>query len=217
MRTEGIVKICGVRTIEHALAAAQAGADMIGLVFAPSRRQISPEQAAQIASDLRASGVAVPLLVGLFVNAAPEEIARTAQLCGLDLIQLSGDERPDVLAQLPPLPVLKSLRLADDHGEAAWLDLSPEYFTPLVDAHVPGSYGGTGAMANWQRAATLARIRPIMLAGGLSPANVAQAIALVQPWAVDVSSGVEQDGQKSSELIRSFVSNARQAAWQAQP
>lgn len=217
MRPNGIVKICGLRTSEHALAAAEAGVDMIGLVFAPSKRQITPEQAAQIASALRDSDVAMPLLVGLFVNASPDEIARIAALVGLDRIQLSGSEQPDVLAHLPPLPVLKSLRLADAPDEAAWLALPPNTFTPLVDAHVPGSYGGTGALADWDKAAALARTRPIMLAGGLTPATVAQAIAQVQPWAVDVSSGVEQGGQKSAELIRSFIAQARQAAWQGQP
>ena len=200
-----LTKICGIRTLEHAQTAAEAGADMIGFMFAPSKRRIAPEQAAEIAAALRSSGGPVPLLVGVFVNEVPEQIASMVEKCGLDAIQLSGDEDAAIAAMLPAQLLIKAIRLMDAPGERGWLALPAEQVTLLVDAHILGSYGGTGTVADWSRAAQLARERPILLAGGLSPENVAAAIDQVHPWAVDVSSGVEQDGQKSNDLIRAFV------------
>lgn len=205
-----LVKICGLRTIEHAQAAAKAGADMLGFVFAPSKRRVTPEQAAAMIAAVRAQGAA-PLMVGLFVNETPNTIAAIAELCGLDIIQLSGDEPIEVLGSLPALPIFKSVRLAGDPSEQGWFSGDSVRVTPHVDAHVPGSYGGTGMVADWNAAAQLARKRPILLAGGLSPANVGAAIAQVQPWAVDVSSGVEHDGQKDVGRIRNFVAAAHAA------
>lgn len=206
------VKICGIRTIEHAQAVADAGADMIGLVFAPSKRRIEPEQAAEIAASLRATRPnRMPILVGLFVNETPERIATTAERCGLDGIQLSGDETVDIVDALPELPVLKAVRLAGDTREVGWLASALDRVTLLVDAHVPGSYGGTGSVADWDKARLLAGERAILLAGGLTPDNVAAAIAQVRPWGVDVSSGVETHGQKDSAKIQRFVALVRAA------
>lgn len=204
------VKICGMRTSEHAIAAAQAGADMLGFVFAPAKRRVMPEQAAAIMSAVRAQGFS-PRMVGLFVNETPAEIAAIAEQCALDVIQLSGTEPIAMLDSLPDMPIFKAVRLHGDAGEQAWLDSDSTRVTLLVDAHVPGSYGGTGTVADWNAAARLARQRPMLLAGGLNAANVGAAIARVQPWAVDVSSGVERDGQKDVALIRSFVAAARGA------
>jgi len=206
-----LVKICGLRTIEHALTAADAGADMLGMVFAASRRQVSPAQAATIAAAVRAApGVRQPLLVGLFVNEAPERILAIARQCSLDAIQLSGDEASEIAAQLPGYRLLKAIRHDGRPGEHDWLASKQ---TPaahlLIDAHVPGSYGGTGVLADWGHAAELARRRPIILAGGLTPENVGAAIQQVRPWGVDVSSGVETDGSKDSAKIRAFVAAAR--------
>ncbi|NJM06966.1 phosphoribosylanthranilate isomerase [Candidatus Gracilibacteria bacterium] len=205
-----LVKICGIRTREHALAAAMAGADFIGLVFARSKRRVDIDTAKMIASALRGYPAARHVaLVGLFVNEDPVTINSIADICGLDCVQLSGNEHVEVCAAIR-WPVLKALRLDGSAHEAAWLDsASVGRIDILVDAHVPGAYGGTGALADWQSAAVLARRRPLFLAGGLSPENVAQAIATVRPSGVDVSSGVERDGVKSSGLIEAFIAAAR--------
>lgn len=205
-----LVKICGLRTVEHAIATAAAGADMVGLVFAPSRRRVSVGEGAAIAAALRAGGGPRPRIVGLFVNEAPAAILATAQAVGLDLVQLSGDEPPEDADQLP-LPLIKALRLDGSAREAAWVRRAGPGLTILVDAHVPGAYGGTGAQADWGRAAELARRAPVILAGGLTPENVAAAIAAVRPAGVDVSSGVETDGAKDSAKIEAFLGAARAA------
>lgn len=205
------VKICGLRTIEQALAAAAAGADMLGLNFAASRRQVSPEQAALIAEAVRATPHAQRVsIVGLFVNAAPERMLAIARQCGLGAIQLSGDEAIEVAGQLPGIALFKAIRLDGAPSEAGWLaaDQAPN-IRLLVDAHVPGSYGGAGVLADWGRAAELARRRSIVLAGGLTPENVDAAIRQVRPWGVDVSSGVETNGVKDTTKIRAFVAAAR--------
>jgi phosphoribosylanthranilate isomerase len=211
---------------------------MIGLVFANSRRKVSPEQAATITAALcqHHAGAQVGV-VGLFVNEHPHHINRLVEYCGLDYVQLSGDE---TLAQAAGIcrPVIKSLRLNHTADEEEWLTFAQSASTrarqagsaaptrstsqqdrsvqlapcPLIiDAHVPGSYGGTGTLADWERAAVLAQHQPLMLAGGLGPDNVAAAIAQVQPWGVDVSSGVERDGHKDNILIEAFIHNVRSA------
>lgn len=214
------IKICGLSTVEHALAASAAGADMIGLVFAPSRRRITPEQAAALVAALRQhpAGARVAV-VGLFVNAEVTQINSVIEQCGLDYVQLSGDELPQHAAGIRR-PVIKSLRLHGSATDAAWLTLAageqpqavPLDLAPcplLVDAHKPGSYGGTGTLADWDKAAELARQRSLLLAGGLSPDNVAAAIAQVRPWGVDVSSGVETDGMKDTARIEAFIQAVR--------
>jgi phosphoribosylanthranilate isomerase len=219
-----LIKICGLATAEHALAAAAAGADFIGLVFAPGRRRVSAEQAAAIVRGLRQHPAGARVgVVGLFVNEQPAHINQLVAQCGLDYVQLSGDELPQAMAGIQR-PVLKSLRLNDTPAEAAWLrSAAPEpascaaapRMAPwpfLVDAHMPGSYGGTGTLADWGRAAQLARQWPLLLAGGLNPENVVAAIAQVQPQGVDVSSGVEIEGKKDTARIEAFIQAARSAA-----
>lgn len=219
-----LIKICGLATVEHALAAAVAGADFIGLVFAPSRRQIRAAHAAEIVRGLRQHPAGARVrVVGLFVNEQPAHINQLVAQCGLDYVQLSGDELPQAMAGIQR-PVFKSLRLNDSPAEAAWLHIAAQaagsgvaapQMAPwpfLVDAHQPGSYGGTGTLADWGRAAQLARQRPLLLAGGLNPANVAAAIAQVQPHGVDVSSGVEIEGKKDTARIEAFIQAARSAA-----
>jgi phosphoribosylanthranilate isomerase len=194
--------------IEHALVAAEAGADLIGIVFAPSRRQVSVAVAGDIAASVRALPVPRPKIVGLFVNAAVAEINAVADVVGLDFVQLSGDESLADAAGITR-SIIKSIRMDGSEREAAWIEAGTRL---LVDAHVPGAYGGTGARADWQRATELTRRAALILAGGLDPANVAEAIAQVQPWGVDVSSGVEQGGVKSAAKIRAFIAAAREAA-----
>jgi phosphoribosylanthranilate isomerase len=210
-----IVKICGLRSVAHALAAVAAGADLLGLIFAPARRQVSPEQAAAIAGAVRAAtardGRRVGL-VGVFVNETPARMEVLARQCTLDALQLSGDEDVDVLGALSPdRMVIKAVRLTGTPAEQGWLAAEAPHLRLLVDAHVAGSYGGAGVLADWDRAADLARQRSVILAGGLRADNVAAAIARVRPWGVDVSSGVETAGVKDTAKIRSFVAAVRAA------
>lgn len=204
------VKICGLRSAEHALVAADAGADLLGFIFAPSRRQIAPADVAGIALAVRARPAGGPQLVGVFVNETPERIRALAHECGLDAVQLSGDEPFGYADALRDLSLLKAIRFDGGDEERRWAAAELPHVRLLVDAHVPGAYGGAGVVADWTHAAELARRRPILLAGGLDPANVPAAIEQVRPWGVDVSSGVETDGVKDSAKIRAFVAAARQ-------
>uniref|UniRef100_A0A831TCF5 N-(5'-phosphoribosyl)anthranilate isomerase n=1 Tax=Thermorudis peleae TaxID=1382356 RepID=A0A831TCF5_9BACT len=212
----GIVKLCGMRTPEDALAAAAAGADLIGLVFAPSRRQVSLSLACAIVQELETLP-ARPAVVGLFVNAPAAEVLRLAETVPLDLIQLCGDEPAAYLDSLDR-PVLRTLRLRPDITSREARALATTYFERsrppralVVDAHVPGQFGGTGTLADWELAAELATEFPVVLAGGLHPGNVAQAIARVRPAGVDVSSGIETQGRKDPARMRAFVVRARAA------
>ncbi len=213
------VKICGITTPEHALEAARCGADMIGLVFAPSRRQVTPEVAARICSTLRRSALPT-LAVGVFVNEPAARIIELARAVGLDMVQLSGDEPPECVAECAAhYPVIKAVRFDAGTSTEEALAVAERYASCvyaacprlLVDAHRPGRYGGTGQLADWSLAAHLARRYPVMLAGGLNPANVAGAIRAVGPLGVDVSSGVERQGVKDPALIEEFVRAARSA------
>lgn len=210
-----LVKICGIRTVEHALTAAQAGADCIGMIFAPGKRQITSEQGRIIVSALREAGHATRA-VGVFVNEPAATINEIAEQVGLAIIQLSGDEPVELADQLSR-PLLKTLRMTADAVEQAWHERAAgdERLRLHVDAHVAGSYGGAGVLADWERAGELARQTPLVLAGGLDPANVAAAIASVRPWGVDVSSGVETGGIKDNAKIIAFVEAAHEAL--AQP
>ncbi|HSH81085.1 MAG TPA: phosphoribosylanthranilate isomerase [Herpetosiphonaceae bacterium] len=205
------VKICGIRTVEAALVAAEAGADMIGLVFAPSRRQVDAATARQIVAALRGSPAGRDVMaVGVFVDEAPTAITRLAREVGLDWVQLSGHEPVETVAEIE-LPAAKALRFDGDASERGWLDqpVACDVLPVLVDAHVAGSFGGAGVVGDWQAAARLARQRPVLLAGGLTPNNVAAAVVDVQPWGVDVSSGVETNGVKDLDKIRAFIHAAR--------
>ena len=208
------VKICGVRTPEDALVAAEAGADLIGLNFAPSRRRIDGDTARRIVTTLRASDVGREIIVvGVFVDESPATITALATEAGLDWVQLSGHE-PMAHALELGLPALKALRFDGDTSEQTWLaqPVACDALPVLIDAHVAGSFGGAGVVADWTRAARLAARRPVLLAGGLTAANVGTAIAVVQPWGVDVSSGVETDGIKDPDKIRTFVRVAKAAS-----
>ncbi len=207
------VKICGIRSVRDAITAAEAGADMIGLVFAPSRRQLDRVTARQIVAGLRASSSGQDVtVVGVFVNESTATIQDLAAEVGLDWVQLSGHESRAAVATLD-LPVVKALRFDGDATEAEWLGATATCAaTPLlIDAHVTGSYGGAGVVADWGAAARLAATRPVLLAGGLNPDNVAAAIAAVRPWGVDVSSGVETGGTKDHAKIVAFLKAAKTA------
>jgi phosphoribosylanthranilate isomerase len=219
-----LVKICGLREPAHAIAAAEAGADFVGLVFAESRRRVTVEQARAIAcalgEPLTAAGRDArqieallrrkrPLVVGVFAGADAETVNRTAEAAGLDLVQLSGDEPWDMCGKFSR-PVLKAVKVKDGmSAEEVIADLRPGA-VPLLDTHAEGALGGTGMTFDWAVAAEVARRFPIVLAGGLTPENVGEAVRLVHPWAVDVSSGVETDGVKDVGKIRAFVAAVRE-------
>jgi len=204
-----IVKICGLRSPEHLLVAAAAGADYVGLVFAPSRRQVSLSTAQRLVATLRDAGYTTQV-VGLFVNESAHTIAATVATCGLDVVQLHGTESYDIVAELPVMPIWRALRLNGSTDEAAWLTAGDARITPLVDAPITATqFGGTGESADWNAATALAKQRRIVLAGGLTPGNVRTAIQQVAPWGVDVSSGVERAGYKDNGLIAAFIDLAK--------
>ncbi len=207
-----IVKICGITTLEDALAALDAGAAMLGFNFyPPSPRYIEPAACARLVEALRRRSAAA-VLVGVFVNTPPATVAAVLAQCGLDLAQLSGDEPAEDLAYLGER-AFKAIRPADPTDATAladrYLGRGPRRTAPLllVDAAAgAGRFGGTGRPADWAAAAALARRGPILLAGGLRPDNVAAAIAAVRPWGVDVASGVEAEpGRKDRAKMHAFV------------
>jgi phosphoribosylanthranilate isomerase len=207
------VKICGITTRQDALAAVDAGADMLGFNFYPkSKRYIPPEQCVRIVSFL-AQYTARVQLVGVFVNAGPAEIEAIADDCHLDLVQLSGDESPEAMRALGE-STFKGIRptsLEEAQADAARFARSASPAL-LVDAHRPGEYGGTGHTGDWELARMLATQYPILLAGGLNPDNVAAAVAQVRPWGVDVASGVESSpGRKDESKMKAFVQAARKS------
>jgi len=202
------VKICGIRRVDDALVAAEAGADMLGLVFAPSRRRIDPDAARDIVTEVKRQ--AKVKAVGVFVNESVHEMNRIARHCKLDLVQLSGDEPGDTAAALD-LPAIQVLHVG--RGETA---VALERRAARSDAQVllldtarPGTHGGTGETFGWETAQELCAQRSVLLAGGLRPDNVVEAIRTAHPWGVDVSSGVERDGWKDAGLIREFVRAAK--------
>lgn len=214
------VKICGIRTPEHAAIAAEAGADLIGTVFAlQSTRTVTPEAATAIAAAARGAAAPAPKLVGVFVNERPDRINQLADACGLDLVQLSGDEPWSDVPQIRH-PVIKALRVpAGRTAESVIAELEQEYPALaarggrcLLESHVAGHYGGTGQQVDWSLAAAVAARFPVLLSGGLAPGNVAEAIRRVQPWGVDVSSGIETAGTKDPEKIRAFIAATRAAS-----
>ncbi len=214
-----VVKICGITTLADALAAAEAGADLLGLNFyRKSPRFIEPAAAAELAAGLRAAlGAKAPLLVGLFVNEAVGRISTTMEQVGFPYVQLSGDESPELLRELrrTAYKAIRPRTPAEAAEEAAlFASLGPDderLPALLVDAYHPGLYGGTGASAAADVFAA-ARGPRTMLAGGLTPDNVAGRVTALAPWGVDVASGVEVDGQpgrKDPAKMRAFVDAAK--------
>lgn len=197
------VKVCGITNLEDALAALEAGADMLGFNFyARSPRYLTPADARSIIESLPASASCV----GVFVNeSAPAEVERIAREAGLGAVQLHGDETPEFCQNLRGLTTIKALRVGADYN----VETAAAYDTDavLLDAYVTGARGGTGHTFDWALASlTRERVRKLFLAGGLNPDNVATAVTAVRPYAVDVCSGVETaPGRKSLELMRRFV------------
>jgi phosphoribosylanthranilate isomerase len=210
------VKICGIRDKTHALAAVEAGADFIGLVFAPSKRQISPAQAREIASAVKESSD-VTKVVGVFVNAPSSQVNEIADFYALDWVQLSGDESWEYCREVVR-PVIKAVRVGQQSPEELCAELSAgskllsaQRFIALLDSQVEGKYGGTRESFNWNLAQEVAKRFPVIIAGGLNPKNVARLVESVAPWGVDVSSGVETGGVKDTAKIKAFIEAVRKA------
>jgi phosphoribosylanthranilate isomerase len=241
------VKICGCRTPDQALAAAKAGADFIGIMFAESRRKVSLEDASEIvralgkplseleqdqppalfrtnSTDLHSwfeHGAAAlerllarkrPLTVGVFAGNDADEINQTADECGIDLIQLSGDE-PWGACLLANRQVIKVVHVAEGEAAPSLLQrLQPgSAMAVMLEQAKSGFYGGSGTAMDWDTAGAIAGELPVWLAGGLTPENVGSAMNVARPWCVDVSTGVETDGVKDAGKIRAFIRAVKDA------
>jgi phosphoribosylanthranilate isomerase len=200
------VKICGIRRVEDAMVAAEAGAEFVGLIFAPSRRRIDPGAARDLVARVKDSSKSK--IVGVFVDADPDEINRVARLCRLDYAQLSGSEANDSLdaLDLPAIQVFHVSQDGIDEDLANRVDGSRAALV-LLDTAQKHSYGGTGKTFPWTGRTRIQR--PFLLAGGLHPENATDAVRAMDPWGLDVSSGVETGGDKDPEKIRNFIARVR--------
>ncbi len=239
-----LVKICGLRDPETALEAAKAGADFIGIMFAESKRKVTPQECYNIVEALkekrtqgrdasfegpRRGDVSAnswfgawadeieqstarwrPLIVGVFAEMEVDDVNNIADAAGLDLVQLSGGESGEFAAQIH-LPVIRAIHVAPGTTEFdVWDAATPGASAGiLLDTASSAALGGTGEAFDWEVAKEVARRTPFFLAGGLTPENVAEAVLQVEPWAVDVSSGVETNGSKDIEKIRAFIRAAK--------
>jgi phosphoribosylanthranilate isomerase len=195
------IKICGITNLEDALCAAACGADAVGFIFHPaSPRYIAAERAKEIIAALPAGIVTV----GVFVNREAEEVSQTIKDCGLDLIQLHGDESPEYCRRFPPEQVIKAvfprtpedLRMPDAYDVRAF----------LADFRETGRYGGTGKRTDWGLAARIREKYPLILAGGLGEENLGEALEAVAPGAVDINSGCESaPGIKDHDRMRRII------------
>jgi len=206
------VKICGMTNVDDALHAARCGADMLGFVLAESPRRVSAEQAREIITALRGEKFLRHLVtVGVFVNTPSGDVIGACMDCGLTAAQLHGDESPDQcrIISRAGITVIKSFRIRDRAG----LDAMVHYDAVdlfLCDTYDPHRAGGTGRPFDHSLVAGLGSLYRLILAGGLTPENIAEAVAQVQPWGVDVSSGVEASpGKKDPAKVEAFIRNAR--------
>ena len=239
-----LVKICGLRDAETALEAAKAGADFIGIMFAESKRKVTPQQCYDIVEALkekRTQGRDAsfdgpqrgdvsakswfgawadeieqsaarwrPLIVGIFADMEVDDVNNIADAAGLDFVQLSGGESAEFAAHIH-LPVIRAIHVGPETTEFdVWDAATPGTSAGIMlDTASADARGGTGEAFDWSVAQEVARRTPFFLAGGLTPGHVAEAVTRVEPWAVDVSSGVETDGIKDIEKIRAFIRAAK--------
>lgn len=210
------IKICGLSDFGTSLAAIQSGADFIGMVFAPSHRQIPMEEAVHLLRSIH-NLKPRPVIAGVFVNRVATGVNRVAELCGLDWVQLSGTETWEYCKQIER-PIIKAIHISGQKSEEVMADIEKGHqilgtreLIYLLDTASKEAYGGTGQTFDWQVAKEVAARFPVMIAGGLTPDNVGQLIEEVQPWGVDVSSGVETNGLKDIAKINAFIQAVRQA------
>ena len=203
------VKICGIRNLEDAFKAHELGADFLGFIFFEnSPRKLEPAEARVIIRELPKN----VLKVGLFLDQDLNKVKDTAFKCGLDLLQLHGNEDPGYCAGLKKdFKIIKSFKVKDKTSveRASDYDICDHY---LFDTYVKGVPGGTGVSFDWNVLAGMTFKRPIFLAGGLTPKNVGEAVKRLKPYAVDVASGVERSpGKKNHKLLKEFIENAKKA------
>ena len=201
------VKICGITNKEDALCAAGCGAAALGFIFyPPSPRYIKPVDARKIISVLSDELVKV----GVFVNEKSEEIKRVMKYCALDMIQLHGDESPEFCRAFPASRVIKAVELKNDDDLNRALDY--DVAALLMDSHHAGLYGGTGKKANWKLACRTKNKKPLILSGGLNEGNIAEALQMVAPAALDINSGMELSPGKKDHAKLARIFNIIQAA-----
>jgi phosphoribosylanthranilate isomerase len=210
-----LIKICGLSDVRHALAAAETGADFIGFVFAESRRMVSVKKATGIVRTLESIS-SRPRIVGVFAGQSAEEVNLTAEACRLDVVQLSGDEGWSYFSKIN-FPIIKVIHIHPGMTAAQVINEinSKTHFvrsinvTFMLDSGACGRYGGTGQTFDWQVAREVSMEYPIIVGGGLNPGNVRQLLETVNPWGVDVSSGIETSGSKDVSKIKSFIDTVR--------
>ncbi len=198
------VKICGITNSEDAQEAVEYGADALGFVFAKSLRQVTKGQARDIIEKLP------PFVspVGVFVDEKADMIIEICDFCGIHTVQLHGNESPLYLNDLKRYKIVKAFRIKDEDDLKPLANYKPHAF--LLDSYVKGVMGGTGMTFNWEIARKVHKYGAIILSGGLTPENVKEAIQMVKPYAVDVSSGVESSpGKKDKLLMKQFIMNAK--------
>ena len=209
------VKICGISDAKHAIAAVESGADFIGMVFAESRRRVTPQQAKTIVEVVKKADDTVKT-VGVFVNLPAKDVNRIAEQCGLDMVQISGDEPWEYCIDIEK-PVIKAIHIGSENDSESHKAVfgiehtsnNDNVYIILLDTKIEGQYGGTGETFDWELASSVSHQYPIIVAGGLTPDNVKEAIEKIKPWGVDVSSGVETDGVKDINKIKKFIYEAK--------
>jgi phosphoribosylanthranilate isomerase len=210
------VKICGLTDMAQCITATNYGADFIGMVFAPSKRHVSPEKAVVLSKAIHSLQMSTAV-VGVFVNMAVEEVNRIANYCLLDWVQLSGDE-PWTYCQQIEKPIIKAIHIDSvktskqiyDEITTGYRFLPREKLFCLLDSRRGTTYGGTGQTFDWHLARDLSMEFPLIVAGGLNSENVVQLLKEVKPWGVDVSSGVEINNQKDDAKIVAFIKAVKQ-------
>ena len=200
------IKICGMTNIEDACFVAESGVDALGFIFYPkSPRYVQPEKARDIIRKLPPEVAKI----GVFVNHDTQGIKEIMEYCGLDFIQLHGNESPEYCRHFPESVIIKAMSPRTEED----LNIMEEYRARaiLVDTYAPGKHGGTGKVSNWELAVKIRKMRPLILSGGLNPDNIEDAMKKVSPHAVDINSGVEKmPGKKDHGLIKRIINLVRQ-------
>ena len=196
------IKICGITNLEDAQNAVLFGADAIGLVFADSPRKITPSKAKEIIDQIGKSAIKV----GVFVNEPIDNVKETVKFCGLDAVQLHGDESPDYCAKLKISKVIKAFRMKDETSLLSMKDYNG-VFAYLLDSFSKDRYGGTGKAFDWSLAVKAKVLgKPIILSGGIGLDNIQDAIKAVRPYGIDISSSVEREpGKKDTFLMKRLI------------